>query len=220
MPHDLNLLPPHRVRALRARARVRAWLLACVGYALALGCVWMWVHVSAPSPASGADRLIEIEANLAAVERDLRDLQRSSTEVVERLATSNAVEGHPDWSLLLELIARSKREEVAIERITLTTRGGAVTRPTDRAILRRGPWTLTLAGLGASQRAVSDFALRLEDSGVFASVAIVEIRARGVSGTGTGGSVGAGAAAGDRPALVEFSLTCALIDGVPTEGRR
>lgn len=212
MQPDLNLLPPERVRTLHLRVRIRAWMLACVGYALVLGGVWLWMHASAPSPASGADRIAEVETSLAALERDLRDLQRSSSDAADRLATANAVEGHPDWSLLLDLLARSRRDEIAIERITLTPRGGAGSRPPDRGALRRGPWSLTLAGLGVSQRAVSDFALRLEDSGIFASVAIVEIRARG-------GAPVAGATA-ERPALVEFSLACTLTDGAPTEGRR
>ncbi|MDX2132052.1 MAG: PilN domain-containing protein [Planctomycetota bacterium] len=202
----LNLLPASRVRALRLRARARAWTGACAAYVVLLGAGWAWTALSRPATASPAGDLAETQTRLADAERACQALRRSVSVADERLSTARAVGDHPDWSLLLDLLARAKRADVAFERVSLSSRGGGPPRAGE-GLVRRGPWTLSLAGVGGSQRAVSDFALRLEESGVFESVAVVELRSRGD-------------ARPDRPALVEFGVQCALRDGASKEPRR
>lgn len=79
----------------------------------------------------------------------------------KRLEISRAVRSHPDWSVLLPVVSSRLGEQIALERISLEpVRGEESTR---RA-------TLTLNGVGNDRAAVSEFVMRLEESGTFARV--------------------------------------------------
>lgn len=79
----------------------------------------------------------------------------------KRLEVARAVEAHPDWSVLLPVVSSRLGDDVALERISLEpVRGEEATR---RA-------TLTLSGVGTDRAALSDFVIRLEETGVFARV--------------------------------------------------
>lgn len=89
----------------------------------------------------------------------------SSTAAIDRmkkgLEISRTVRSHPDWSVLLPVVSARLGEDIALERIALEPVRGEESN-------RRA--TLTLNGVGNDRAAVSEFVMRLEESGAFARV--------------------------------------------------
>ncbi|MFI4855768.1 MAG: PilN domain-containing protein [Phycisphaerales bacterium JB065] len=78
-----------------------------------------------------------------------------------RLAITKAVRSYPDWSVLLPVVSAEIGEQIALEKIALepVRSADAQTRA-----------TLTLSGVGISRAAVSEFVMRLEETGAFVRV--------------------------------------------------
>ncbi len=89
----------------------------------------------------------------------------SSTAAIDRmkkrLEVSRAVRSHPDWSVLLPVVSARLGDQIALERISLEPVRGEES-------IRRA--TMTLNGVGTDRASVSDFVMRLEESGAFARV--------------------------------------------------
>ncbi len=79
----------------------------------------------------------------------------------KRLAVSKAVRSYPDWSVLLPVVSNEIGSEIALEKISLEPVRGE--QATQRA-------TLTLTGVGTSRAALSEFVIRLEETGAFVRV--------------------------------------------------
>lgn len=89
---------------------------------------------------------------------------KSKTEIDrinKRLTVSRAVRSFPDWSVLLPVVSNELGPDIALEKISLEPIRGEEAR--QRA-------TLTLTGVGTSRAALSEFVIRLEETGVFARV--------------------------------------------------
>lgn len=82
-------------------------------------------------------------------------------DINKRLAVSKAVRSYPDWSVLLPIVSNELGSDIALEKISLEPIRGEQAR--QRA-------TLTLTGVGTSRAALSEFVIRLEETGAFARV--------------------------------------------------
>jgi Tfp pilus assembly protein PilN len=166
----VNLIPGSRSAARRVRARVRLWIGVCGAYAVLLGAAYAWMF------SAWGGRTQNWQARLAQVERETREAnqvlskRRSTLDESEANLRANSIVGdQPDWSMLLGLLARKLRDEVVLEQTVLRVsdssgKPGAA-----------GP-VLALTGLGRTHAAVSEFVLRLEQSGVFSKVTQLESR--------------------------------------------
>ncbi|CAG0996421.1 hypothetical protein PHYC_02591 [Phycisphaerales bacterium] len=205
----INLLPAHRVRALRLRRRTRAWCLFGVAYILAIIALWSTYAAGSGVSTGMAEQISTAKTLLDSNERELEGLQKVLAEARNRVESAKAIVDHPDWSTLLEVLARTRGEDVALERLALAQRPDSVARPGD--LPARGPWTLNVAGAAASHGAATQFVLRLERSGLFESVSLSETRERG--GSGIAGTT----------ALIDFTVVCTVPNRAPAlpppEGR-
>jgi Tfp pilus assembly protein PilN len=199
----VNFLPKARLLAAQRRRRTRTWVFICVGYGLVLASAWA-AAATRHAPTESADaELAALQSKLDSREADLAALRKSAAVVTRRLDAAKAVAEHPDWSILLGLLADLRGPEVVLERVTMTPRAGRAQTAEGPA---RGGATVTLGGIALTQRAASEFIMRMEAHGLFESVVLQEVRSRPGAGTGT-------------PTLTSFSATATLADvDVPATG--
>lgn len=184
----------------RLHRRIRAWTVALV--------VWTGLVLAAAlvlTPGAGAVRAAL--AQLGAERQELDTLRtglddrakqvRARLMLVERgLEISRHVARHPDWSVLMRVLASRGAGAVVLESVELER---TIDAAQTRAPARRGKvdapglpavdrYTLRVSGLGRSQEAVSAYVLALESSGLFERVTIRQTEARrsdaGVGGVG------------------------------------
>jgi hypothetical protein len=107
------------------------------------------------------------------------DTTRGTTREVEAvlaereltLEAKRAVANHPDWSILMMLVARELGEDIVLSHCVLAPQGdppgpGTARRPT--------PYLWQMAGYGRTIGAASRFALALERMGLFDHVRLVK----------------------------------------------
>lgn len=194
MTPAVNLLPAARRSRLRRRSRVRGWSVTAAVYALALLGVWWGLVSLRPSDSDAAAQLSDVALRAQARDAELRELDRQIGVARAKADLANGVRNHPDWSELLRVLGAARGDDVAIERVSLTTKNNVQGKAGD--IPERGPWLLGIGGVASTRRAATEFVSRLESAGVFDRVALTETRERGEALAGG--------------ALVDFALTCEL----------
>jgi hypothetical protein len=133
---------------------------------------------------SQTQQLEKADQQIKTQTQDLAVLRRQLLEATTALETVKAIRGQPDWSKLLAGLSVQLGEEIVLHRYQLTTQtadnntigaesGASVPAGPLGAFLTGCRHTLTLRGYGKTQESVSRFVLRLEGSGVFDLVRLV-----------------------------------------------
>lgn len=162
----VNLMPAQRVESRRRRRRMHAWAGACAAYALLVLGVGAFA-------AAGGNGIEAIRSKIAAAalrqessKREVDAYRAQLNAKSRRLQSAMAVSGHPDWSILLDLLARQTGGDVVLEHVSLKTttpRTGAAAAPAPR-------FSLVIDGVSTTQAGVSRFAMALQQTGVFETV--------------------------------------------------
>ena len=189
----VNLLPAYRIRARERGARARRWVGACA----ACGALVVAALVGARAVRGDEDRRLAAETQR--LTREVATLERAHAALVPQAAEAQAdldanlsITAQPDWSLLLAMVSLSLDEEVVLNACELEVaaplaaapsvaapapaapaRGG---KPPPAAAAPRpevGP-VLRVGGFGRSQGSVAQFALRLEQTGLFDRVSMMK----------------------------------------------
>jgi hypothetical protein len=221
----LNLIPAHRVEARRRRV-VRARCAAGVAAYAAAATVAGAAPYLLVGGAEGTELPAQLTAAAAAADRASGELSRAGAELgaVEAvLRSSRAIAEQPDWSALLALLAAKAGDDVFLKECRVQPREPpppAAARPAGAAAAAKptpakpaGPpppaVVVGLAGLGASQASVSQFALRLEATRLFDRVTLLDSSRQQAAGLD----------------LVGFRIECTMADpgrgapgGRPTGG--
>ena len=181
----VNLIPAARLARRRRNARLCVWAAVCGAYAMSL------IAGSATLQALRAseDRTLHGQrATLAQqVEQsnlELLGLRRELGEATMALETTRAIHHQPDWSKLFLGLSQRLDDEIVLGRCQLTTltddnkvlaEEWANSMPAKplATLLTECRHTLLLSGFGKSQESVSRFVLRLEGTGVFHIVRLV-----------------------------------------------
>lgn len=159
----VNLLPVERIEQRRRGRRARRWLVGCAGYGAAVGAAWG--VLSFATAGDEAAQAAELAATQARADEDRLDAARVRArlgDTLASLASARAVGGQPDWSLLFAVVAEPLGDEAVLQRCRLEPAPGG--------------YRLYLAGLGRSHAGVLGYARALEQTGLFASVALLETR--------------------------------------------
>lgn len=190
----VNLMPRARCVAVRRSARVRFWGVALAGYGLLLAAGWAGALSMAAGSAQGVDRMVsEANAEAEAGEKMVKELRAEVSALSVKVGAARAIAEHPDWSILLGLIAGARGEDVVLETVDLSAAPvGAKSAPGKPAA-----FVLRLAGAARTHQAVTQFTLRMESTGLFEKVSLGDTRAVDREGT----------------ALVAFQVECSLTDG-------
>jgi Tfp pilus assembly protein PilN len=155
-------------------------------YAIAVFCGYAACYTHGDD--GGADLLEEIRAataRLSSAGREMGSIRREIADAQRKAAAVRALTHHPDWSLLLAMLADNISEDLVLERCSLRAvepppppapPGPASAGPPDGSSAARQAesYVLELSGLAQSQTAVSQFVLRLEESGLFDAVRLIK----------------------------------------------
>jgi Tfp pilus assembly protein PilN len=194
MMKTVNLIPAARRDAKRSRRRRTVCAAACCAYAMLLACGLAGTYVMLSGSGGGEST----QASLAATDAEIDRLEKQAGAARGDLSAANAtieanrtVAEQPDWSVLLALLANTTGEDVVLRSVLVapppnspapppppTTPGKSALAPPQPEVV------LELSGIGQSQLAVSQHVLRLEQTGLFAKVTLLDT-AREAFGTHT-----------------------------------
>lgn len=157
----INLISDSRKLEYRKANCITAWTggLAIWTAAIATACTLAAAlsHIESDFESTRSALLLRTTAAQSNAAQSKAVIDRVNT----RLAITRAVRANPDWSVLLPVVSAELGDEVALERIALEPVRSAEAQ--SRA-------TLTLTGVGTSRAAVTDFVMRLEQTGAFVRV--------------------------------------------------
>jgi hypothetical protein len=201
----VNLIPPARLAGLRVRRRIGAWRTACILYALGAGAAWLALAAGGSTPIMRGDEAA-VRSNLQRREQELAQAKAELAAQTRRLDLARQMVSHPDWAKLLDVPVAHRPEGIAFERLDLR-----ITRraegPKSRNLVSVA--TLRVSGLAASRVQAAQYAVTLQELGLFNHVSPAETHARPVPGAAPG-TPGAD--------LVGFSVTVELWSGGRKEG--
>jgi len=183
--NDVNLIPAGRLAGRRRRRRLCLWVAVCGVYAALVAAGSLTFHVA--HAGEGRSMAEHLEAAARQIERDNRvllEIRRQLAETMTALETTTAIHGQPDWGKLLTGLSLQVGDQIVLSRCQLTTLTAdkKVITVEGSGSLPAGPLgtfltgcrhTLVLNGFGKSQESVSRFVLRLEESGAFDLVRLV-----------------------------------------------
>ncbi len=173
----VNLIPTSRKQALARACRCRHWSAGLLLYVGALAATYIVAHqvVGDKSVALAASET-KIDDEISGAGRLKDVLGRSIASAQWQLETARFIGRHPDWSVLLTVVARQLGEDVVLSNMALTpVKAGGEPAPGGK-VKPRGDAEIILvevAGMAQSQPAVSAFILRLEKTGVFDKVRLL-----------------------------------------------
>lgn len=178
----LNLLPPsQRMRLAEARI-VRGWVVAG---SLCFFCLCVWFGLLQAGRVSDEQlhqRMTTAQSRLALVRADAASVARERLQLDNRVQAARAVGFHPQWSVLLQLINERRAPGIALVNLAVEEKAGVpapqVKEPQGRGARQAAAassavparYEITLQGLAPSMRAANDFAVSLEELGLFGSV--------------------------------------------------
>ncbi|MEX0653581.1 MAG: PilN domain-containing protein [Phycisphaeraceae bacterium] len=175
---SVNLIPAARREARGRHMYMRRWGVGVATYAGVLLGAWLASQLIFGGPGrAAADDLAELHDQAKHVEEQIRALKPKLAEAQTTLAASRSVGSQPDWSLLLTLLSQELGEHVMLTSLRLepvSSDGIAARRDEDPA--DQSQYRLRMAGLGERQSAVSDYVLRLERTGLFDKVVLIDTR--------------------------------------------
>ena len=177
--NPINLIPAPRREAKACRTRLVRWGIVLGLYAGAL----LGAHFVCGACWSGDSNLLATEtrasaARLREANRLMLSLHGDLTETEEKLRSAQAVGRQPDWGVLLGLLARNVGDDVVLEYCRLRQDDPPRSRKTSAVPQRDQPLVLELGGLAMSQAIVSQFVLRLEGTGLFDQVRLINTTQR------------------------------------------
>jgi hypothetical protein len=178
----VNLIPAPRRDAKRRRAHRNVCAAACGAYALLLGCAVGLTHLLW---AGGGE---SVQARVAAVDKDIARLERDSAAARAELSVARAtieanrtVAEQPDWSVLLALLAQTTGDDVVLRSISVAPPLQAAAAPSPASSAGAGAAkpaapevVLEVAGIGRTPLSVSRHVLKLEETGLFAKVVLLD----------------------------------------------
>lgn len=182
---DVNLIPAARLAARRRHARLFVWAAFCGACAMCLIAGSATLHtLRATEDRSLQGKRTDLDHAIKQESEQLLALRRELSEVGMSLETTRAIHNQPDWSHLFRGLSERLDNEIVLNHCELATLtadrkpvleqwGNAVPAKPLGTLLNECRHTLTLSGFGKSQEAVSRFVLRLEGTGIFAIVRLM-----------------------------------------------
>ncbi len=167
-----NFIPSHRHEAARRRRRLNAWIGSVAVYAAALVAAYVMAVCAWGVDAGALDQRRQAVAHrVEEIRRRIEQTQADLAEARRTLRANETIAGHPDWSLLLMLLARHMSDGVVLRQCRLAPPEADDAPAADATA---GGWRLEMAGYGREVTAVSQFALALEETGLFNEVRLLK----------------------------------------------
>ena len=170
--HRINLIPESKRLDSQRRKRVRFWIGFGMFYALVAvaGCFVFRSMSPVGDVQALQDQLGELEAELAQVQSQQNAITPRLNEQRLVLVAERSITDQPDWSRLLSHLADDLLgDRIVLKSCTLAPVDG----PVETEALNTATLSLKLTGYARTTRDASRFVLRLEESGLFDTVKLV-----------------------------------------------
>ncbi len=189
----VDLIPSPRRELHMRRRRVRAWVGAGSAYAVLLGGTLAGAAAAWPrDQETPAATLASLATENEGHRRQFTLLSQEISQKQRELAANRAVGNQPDWSVLLALLAEALGPEAALREVELTQETVAppaapaqTGKGADKKAASQPPpepvryFSLRLGGIARSQVAVNGVVRRLEATGLFELIELLETRREG-----------------------------------------
>ena len=166
---NVNLIPAPRRQARRRRVLIRRCAIGCAGYALLLA----GVGAGALSAWGGGDpvaseQLGRLDQEIQRNEHLLADARGELSARESELAAESQIADQPNWSVLFSLLASKAQDQIILRSLQLKPApDSGENSPPARLIVSAG-------GVSRSPLAAQQYVLRLEKTGLFNRVTLVE----------------------------------------------
>lgn len=196
--NGINLIPPAILDARRRRRRIRAWSFATAAYAVILaGSFGAYASGGIHAHDTGR-RMAELAARLEQERAELNQLRDRAAEAQREADAARMMAGHPNWSVLLALLAGPLGPDMTLDACELApidpppaaavAQGQAPAPPPPKTPAGPGAYRVTVTGLARTQSQVTAYTLALErlggdDRRLFDHVTLVEAKGRRVGST-------------------------------------
>lgn len=169
-----NLLSPTARLQLRVHDRLRSWSVLLGGYLLLLtiGSIAAWSS-SRGEVVLPVEVVVAAETQAAAVEGKVDEVYTQVRQQRAKLEAELAVGHHPDWSVLLGVIARLKGPSVDLTGVELRPQGEP--SQANKAV-RPTRYVVQIMGTAASHAELAALVLRFERLGIFEHVELAQNR--------------------------------------------
>jgi Tfp pilus assembly protein PilN len=167
----INLIPERRRLARRRRGRCRVWAASALGYSvLVVAVCFMYRGLGAHADTKAlAEELAGLDAELIQIQAEQSAIKPELSEQKLILAAGRSITDQPDWSRLLAYLA----DEALGDTIVLSGCSLSPAQGQGQAHgLQESPLVVTLKGYAKTTPEVSQFMLRLEESGLFDRVSL------------------------------------------------
>ena len=173
---SVNFMPAYRIVARQRRRRMRWWAVGIVVTLLAeLGGIACGYGLWCGGRMVLAKEEDRTTATIQSADRAIRMLQGELATQEATLKANQALEGQPDWSCLLSLLARSLGDGAVVKRCELKPRPPAGPVTAASALQKEGDaYALRVSGVGRTVADVLQFAGELERSGLFDQIRLVK----------------------------------------------
>lgn len=174
---DVNLIPARRRDAKRWRAHIRWCAVGCAAYAVVAttvgGLAWnAW---------AGEDPAIRQETSHIdeEIHRNQQELSRATIKLAadqQMLSATRQIAGQPDWSLLLTLLAHKVDDQMVLRSCQLRPASEVTGDAKAIETHATGGLLIVITGVARSPQGAQQYVLRLEKTGLFDRVTLVETR--------------------------------------------
>ena len=156
---------------------MRSWIIACTAYALGiLGAFAFCLSTSDGPGAALADDIAKATVETEKWDRQVRMLRGKVGKARLTLEANRAVGEQPNWAVVLALLAKNLDDDLVLKRCKLEPEPVEKTKSKGKKSAKDEPapkpkrFILDISGFGRSQKAISQFVLRLEASTLFEKV--------------------------------------------------
>ena len=175
----LNLIPRHRLLERQCAVHRARWTTACATYGalIVLACVVSLAGRHATQARELRTRIETVKSEIHEANDTLTELRQHVATAQRTLRAATAVGPQPDWSIFLTALASQTGDQIVLrscELLPVVPEESGEEQPRDPQIV--DAFLLNLAGYGKTQREVSEFVLRLEETSLLDAVALMSSR--------------------------------------------
>ncbi len=206
-----NLMSAATRTRLLKHDRRHLWMGCLGGYfaLLGVGAVLTAITLRAEVTVAPAT-VITAEQQAAKKDEKLSSIKAQLAAMQVKAATDKAIGQHPDWSILLGILAQARGETIDMSMVSIAP--AVLPGGTKRTTARPTRYALRIGGLAADHASLTSFILRIEKLSIFDKVVLSDNRMV-TSTNGPQGSVSAGTTARTR---VSFVIQAELDDAPAT----
>lgn len=174
---NVNLIPARRRDAKRRRAHIRWCAVGCAAYALfaiaAGGLAW---NAWAGEDPEVRKEIVHVDEEIRRNELALLESGAKLSAEQTMLTAARQIAGQPDWSFLLALLAEKADNQMVLRSCQLRPAAEVAGEARSAEMHAAGSLMVIVSGVARSPQGAQQYVLRLEKTGLFDRVTLVETR--------------------------------------------